>query len=170
MAPSGKSPIGPTSTGDRGMAAGPEPPHHPVATVLWALAALESLVPMWVTRPIARARQRFGRSVEVAASQPAEADVPCEDLSVSLVRADLDRLLATVVAAVDPGTSRPDSPALLARALASCIERVGGTGRPEVSRSPAGVHTPEYWHVRIEAADARTREAMTRLLAGGRIR
>jgi len=36
-------------------------------------------------------------------------------------------------------------------------------------RSPAGLYTPEYWHVRIDGADDLTRAAIGRLLTGGRV-
>ncbi len=64
---------------------------------------------------------------------------------------------------------RPDSPALLAGALTTAIVRVDGAGHPTVTRSPAGLHTSEYWHIRVEGADHRTRDAIDRLIAGGRI-
>ena len=85
------------------------------------------------------------------------------DVVVSLVRSDLDQFAAALAASLDPHMARPDSPALLAGALATAIDRMGGQGRPVVTRSPAGLYTPEYWHVRINDADARTRSILARL-------
>jgi hypothetical protein len=89
------------------------------------------------------------------------------DVVVALVRPDLDRFAGALAASLDPHMPRPDSPALLAGALATAIERIGGQGRPVVTRSPAGLYTPEYWHVRINGADARSRSILTRLAATG---
>ena len=47
----------------------------------------------------------------------------------------------------------PVSPDRLTAAFAGAIDRAGGSGSASVSRSPAGVYTPEYWRFRIEAAD-----------------
>lgn len=46
----------------------------------------------------------------------------------------------------------PLSPLGLEALLAAAISRSGGAGRPSVSRSPAGLYSPEYW--RIAVADA----------------
>ena len=71
--------------------------------------------------------------------------------------------LAASLAADQP---RPDSPARLTAALSSVIAGAGGRGEPEVTRSPAGLHTPECWLIRIAGADDRTRDAVARLTAG----
>ena len=85
------------------------------------------------------------------------------DVVVSLVRSDLDQFAGALAASLDPQMPRPDSPALLAGALATAIDRIGGQGRPVVPRSPAGLYTPEYWHVRIAGADARSRSILAGL-------
>jgi hypothetical protein len=90
-----------------------------------------------------------------------------DDIVVALVRPDLDRFAGALAASLDPHMPRPDSPALLAGALATAIDRIGGQGRPVVTRSPAGLYTPEYWHIRINGADARSRSILTRLAATG---
>ena len=135
---------------------------------------------MWVTKSLDRARRRLlpGSDVD-AGSEPVDAapstpDVPdpdaLDDLMVSLPRPDLERLIKGLARSIDPNMPRPDSPALLAGALTTAINRIGGRGRPVVTRSPAGLYTPEYWQIRIEGADGRTRDAIGRLTAGGRIR
>ncbi len=65
---------------------------------------------------------------------------------------------------------RPDSPARLTAALTDAIARVNGAGEPQVSRSPAGLTTPECWLIRITGADDRTRDALARLTAGEGLR
>ena len=135
---------------------------------------------MWVTKSLDRARRRLlpGADVdtapdasEAAASAPAIPDPDAvDDLMVSLPRPELERLIKGLARSIDPNMPRPDSPALLAGALTTAINRIGGRGRPLVTRSPAGLYTPEYWQIRIEGADGRTRDAIGRLTAGGRIR
>ncbi len=122
---------------------------------------------MWVTRSLARAGRRLRPVAEPPADQIPEQEI--RDLTLTLVRADLERLFTGLATSLDPHMRRPDSPALLAGALGSAIARCGGDGRPTVTRSPAGLHTPEYWHIRVEGADTRTRDAIDRLTAGGRI-
>ena len=121
---------------------------------------------MWVNRSLDRARRRLRPVAEPV--EPA-AETPVGDVILSVVRADLDRLIAALVASGVPGQPRPDSPARLEGALAAIIARIGGAGHPTVIRSPAGLYTPEYWHIRVEGADLRTRDAVGRLTAGGRI-
>lgn len=112
-----------------------------------------------------RARRRFGAEP----SSPSERDpAALSDLAVSVVRSELERLM-NALASLDPDQPRPDSPALLAAALASAIGRVEGCGEPVVTRSPAGLHSPEYWHIHIARADDRTRAAIARLTAGERL-
>jgi hypothetical protein len=90
-------------------------------------------------------------------------------VEVAFVRAELDRVVASLSAYLDPHMPRPDSPARLGGALTTAIERLGGKGRATVVRSPAGLYTPEYWRVRIDGADDVTRAAIARLLTGGRV-
>jgi hypothetical protein len=90
-------------------------------------------------------------------------------VEVAFVRAELDRIVSSLSAYLDPHMPRPDSPARLAGALTTAIDRLGGKGRATVVRSPAGLYTPEYWRVRIDGADDVTRAAIARLLTGGRV-
>jgi hypothetical protein len=90
-------------------------------------------------------------------------------VEVAFVRAELDRVVASLSSYLDPHMPRPDSPARLGGALTTAIDRLGGKGRATVVRSPAGLYTPEYWRVRIDGADDVTRAAIARLLTGGRV-
>jgi hypothetical protein len=123
---------------------------------------------MWVSRRIDQARRRVRGSAPVAPVEAPESAI--DDLALSLVRPDLERLFSGLAASLGPGRPRPDSPALLEAALTSAIARVGGRGRPTVTRSPAGLYTPEYWHIRVDGADAATRDGMARLATGARVR
>ena len=75
-------------------------------------------------------------------------------LEFALSGAALDGYVATLA---EPGQphARPASPARVAAAISAAIERSGGQGHPTVTRSPAALHTLEYWRVTIEAADER---------------
>jgi hypothetical protein len=114
-----------------------------------------------VTTRFDRARRRLGPASPPAAEPPALSDV-----ALSLVRADLERFMNALAASSAPDQPRPDSPARLTAALVIAIAGAGGVGDPEVTRSPAGLHTPECWHIRISGADDRTREAVARLTGG----
>lgn len=124
---------------------------------------------MWVSRRLDQARQRFRSPVSAPAAEEAR-DTRVEAVSLALARPELERLFAGLAASLGPGRPRPDSPALLEAALSGAIARIGGSGRPTVTRSPAGLHTPEYWHIRVEGADALTRDGLTRLATGARVR
>ena len=113
-----------------------------------------------------RARRLLGDGEPETAIIQADPDT-VGDVIVSLVRSDLDHFAGALAASLDPHMARPDSPALLAGALATAIDRTGGQGRPVVTRSPAGLYTPEYWHLRINGADARTRSILARLATSG---
>jgi hypothetical protein len=126
---------------------------------------------MWVSKSLDRARRRILRPPEADAVPFAEAapeDVAC-DVVIAVGRPDLDRLVAALVASLDPQMARPDSPRRLEGALATAIQRVGGQGTPIVTRSPAGLYTPEYWQLRVDGADGATRSALDLLSAGARI-
>jgi hypothetical protein len=71
--------------------------------------------------------------------------------------------MTALASPLHPGLPRPDSPARLASALSAAIAQVQGRGEPAVIRSPAGLYTPEYWHIRIAGSDDRTRALMARL-------
>jgi hypothetical protein len=126
---------------------------------------------MWVSKNLDRARRRLRPTSQLPAVTTDEAPVEAVDgvVALSLVRAELDRLIAALAASLDPSTPRPDSPARLEDALSTVIVRIGGRGRPTVTRSPAALYSPEYWHLRVEGADARTRSAVARLATGERV-
>ena len=120
---------------------------------------------MWVTKSIDRARRRLRGPDDARLVTPPD-PAPSDDVRVALTRPELERFVSALAAYLDPHMPRPDSPARLAGALTTAIERVGGSGRPSVTRSPAGLYTPEYWHVRIEGADDVTRQAVASLELG----
>jgi hypothetical protein len=123
---------------------------------------------MWGNR-LDNARRRLRRG----ATPPPPPDVlepgAMGAIDIAFVRAELDRFVANLASFLDPHMPRPDSPARLAGALTTAIDRLGGKGRATVVRSPAGLYTPEYWHVRIDGADDVTRGAIARLVTGGKV-
>ena len=120
---------------------------------------------MWVTKSLDRAKRRL-RGPDAADGAVAPEPAPSDDVRVALTRPELERFVSALAAYLDPHMPRPDSPARLAGALTTAIERLGGSGRPSVTRSPAGLYTPEYWHVRIEGADNVIRAAVSALENG----
>jgi hypothetical protein len=113
------------------------------------------------------ARRRIRLWTSGAESRASEApDTPVlRDVEVAMTRQQLGRLVAHLSPA--PKGSAAVSPAGLALILTQAITNAGGQGRPIVTRSPAGLHTPEYWRVRIEAADAAARHILERASATG---
>jgi hypothetical protein len=123
---------------------------------------------MWVQKSLDRARRKLARPAPEPGPPPPDPD-RIEDLVVALGRVELERFISALAASLDPHMPRPDSPARLGGAVATALERVGGHGRPTVTRSPAGLYSPEYWHIRVEAADRITRSTLDQLSSGRRL-
>jgi len=83
----------------------------------------------------------------------ADGPAPCSDVVLTIGRVDLDRLGTALQALLDPGMARPDTPDRLEAALAAAVERLGGAGRPRVTRLPPALYTPEAWQVRMTSLD-----------------
>jgi len=98
--------------------------------------------------------------------EPAIESDHLDDIVLALGRPELERFTTALAGSLDPHLPRPDSPARLAGAVATVLERIGGQGRPTVTRSPAGLYTPEYWHIRVDGADDTARTALQRLADG----
>ena len=75
------------------------------------------------------------------------------DVELTIPRARLDGFAAALVGEEGLGVGAV-SPDRLTKAFNGAIDRAGGHGSASVSRSPAGVYTPEYWRFRIESADS----------------
>jgi len=129
-------------------------------------------MPTWMTNVFRLSRRMPGRP----AARPPDAmagpvpDGSAEerlDVELTIPRARLDGFAAVVGGGAVP--SGPHSPAGLTAAIAGAIDRAGGRGSPSVSRSPAGVYTPEYWRFRIEAADPIARALLDRAGRAGPI-
>jgi hypothetical protein len=105
----------------------------------------------------------------VEPSPPAapKADEVLATVELTIPRTHLDDFTAALVGehALAVG---PVSPDRLTAAFAGAIYRAGGTGSPSVSRSPAGIYTPEYWRFRIEAADSIAQAVLARAGRAGR--
>lgn len=115
---------------------------------------------MWPS--IARTRDLVSRLVQTG-SRPVHGSAPLDgdtvsapigssvtdDVVLTLGRTELDRLGIALQDLLGPATARPDTPARLESALAAAVARLGGSGRPSVSRRPPGLTTPEAWQVRL---------------------
>ena len=88
-----------------------------------------------------------------------EAD-PAVEVVLTIGRVELDRLGAALQTFLGPQTARPDTPARLEAALATAVERLGGVGRPRVTRRPPGLYTPEAWQVRLSKMEPAIGEAI----------
>jgi hypothetical protein len=127
---------------------------------------------MWRTKTLERAWRRLGvgggsdpdegdRAADAEEDAAGSLDV-LQDLVVAFTRTEQRRFSAALAAiSGDPGPI--DTPARLAAALDRWIRCLGGSGRPSVTRSPAGLYTPEYWRIRVDGADSATRNELERL-------
>ena len=126
---------------------------------------------MWESIERARRRLRGGPAtpdpnLAGAVGVASGRDEPPADLTFALGRPELERLIGALADGADGGT-RPDTPARLQAALGRAIEIVAGSGIPTVTRRPAGLYTPETWHIEIAHADGRTRAALDQAIRGG---
>jgi hypothetical protein len=108
-------------------------------------------------------------AVEIVAEPDAPSvDRARADVELTIPRARLDGFAAALVGEHGLGVG-PVSPDRLTAAFNGAIDRAGGTGSASVSRSPAGVYTPEYWRFRIEAADSIAQGVLARAGRSGRV-
>lgn len=121
-------------------------------------------------------RKRVGAPIlppaAIAAPEPVEAaedaDEARADVELTIPRAWLDGFAAALVGEHGLGVG-PVSPDRLTAAFNGAIGRAGGKGSASVSRSPAGVYTPEYWRFRIEAADSIAQGVLARAGRSARV-
>jgi hypothetical protein len=119
----------------------------------------------------ARLRKRPGRVVAPITPPVPPTPKPDEILAtveLTIPRMRLDDFTAALVGDHAIGVG-PVSPDRLTAAFAGAIDRAGGCGSPSVSRSPAGIYTPEYWRFRIEAADSIAQAVLARAGRAGRL-
>jgi hypothetical protein len=124
----------------------------------------EPMFAMW--QPLVRVRRR--RSGGASRTSPPEgfATDPATNLTFSLSRADLERLIGALTQVPGVKSGRPDTPAQLEAALRVAIADASGTGSPTVTRLPAGIYTPETWQIEIRGADRRTQLTLERAIRG----
>lgn len=97
---------------------------------------------------------------DIDVSEVGMGDSPDWEVVLTIGRVELDRLGAALQQFLGPQTARPDTPARLEAALATVVERLGGAGRPRVTRRPPGLYTPEAWQVRLSKMDPAIGEAI----------
>jgi hypothetical protein len=130
-------------------------------------------MPNWMTNVFKRSsRKNAAEPVGVAVAgsgrpQPPRQDEVRLDVELTISRTRLDRFADALVGEHGLGVG-PVSPDKLTNAFARAIARAGGSGSPSVTRSPAGVYTPEYWRFRIEGADAIAQDLLKRAGRSGR--
>lgn len=116
-------------------------------------------LPAWPRLPAGGADGQ--RSAQAAMFEAAEHEATTvEDVSIVIARSELDRLGRALAELLGPDLHRPDTPARLEAALAAAVERLGGSGRPRVTRHPAGLTTPESWQVRLASIEPDVADAI----------
>ena len=124
-----------------------------------------------VVRPALEFSPREARATATAttaiAIAPDATTAPPAEIVIALGRPEFDRLGAALQTALGPGTTRPDTPARLEAALAEAILALGASGRPRVTRRPAGLYTPEAWQVRLTEAEPAIETAIRRAIREG---
>jgi hypothetical protein len=130
-------------------------------------------MPNWMTNVFRRSSRKpaavpVGAAVRGSGEPPApRPDEVLLDVELTITRTRLDDFAAALAGEHGLGVG-PLSPDRLTAAFAGAIDRAGGSGSPSVTRSPAGVYTPEYWRFRIEAADSIAQDILKRAGKGGR--
>jgi hypothetical protein len=105
------------------------------------------------TRRLLLRRPSSSEPAALAVIDGPDGDDATFEVLFSIGRTEFDRLGTAIQALLGPGTARPDTPARLETAMIDVIERLGGQGYPRVTRRPAGVYTPETWHIRLTDID-----------------
>ncbi len=124
---------------------------------------------MWFDPLRARVRRlqavRRPNPIDAPASEPVSAD----EIVLAIGRSEVVRLGRALQGLLGPGSVRPDTPARLEAALAEVVERLGGPGgaRPQVTRRPAGLYTPEAWQLRLTSVDPSIGDAIRSAIRDG---
>jgi hypothetical protein len=130
-------------------------------------------MPNWMTNVFKRPRRKPAAvpvGASVAGSARPQTPRPNEvrlDVELTIPRTRLEVFASALVGEHGLGVG-PVSPDRLTAAFARAIEHAGGSGSPTVTRSPAGVYTPEYWRFRIEAADTIAQDLLKQAGTNGR--
>lgn len=144
------------------------------------LSPYEGRVPLMFARLTIPKRSR-GPALQ-SVSPVAEPEPTLDTIEIALPCAVVPRFAAALDAAVRYGAALPDqdslpdaldvpaeaardlgpvSPARLQSLLATAIDHYGGAGRATVTRSPAGLYSPEYWRIAVADASRTTVEIVS---------
>ena len=127
---------------------------------------------MWSSLDRTRRRLRGSEAdaapvADAASRAPTEPPPVVTDLVLAIGRPELDRLGLALQGLLGPSVARLDTPDRLEAALAAALVRLGGGGRPRVTRRPAGIYTPEGWQVRFVAIEPKVGEAIRSAIRDG---
>ena len=125
---------------------------------------------------LAQIRRPATELEEVAQTSVAVPTTPsCDTVEIALPSRAVARFAASLSGSVrdvgiDPAVQDSDrdnvSPTVLERLIASAIAETGGTGAPRVTRSPAGLYSPEYWRIVVTDANAAAVSVVRRAVRG----
>ena len=116
---------------------------------------------MWSSIP--RPRRR-GTPEPEAVAAPSDTTAP---LDVAVGRPEFDRLSGAIRSLLGPGAERPNSPDTLGTSLTAALTQIGCHGTVSVERRPAGLYTPETWHIHVDDATASAADAVRTAIRTG---
>ena len=116
---------------------------------------------MWSSIP--RPRRR-GTSEPEGVSAPSAITAPFD---VAVGRPEFDRLSGAIRTLLGPSAERPNSPDTLGTSLTAALTRLGCHGTVSVERRPAGLYTPETWHIHVDDAAASAADAVRTAIRTG---
>lgn len=119
---------------------------------------------MWSSLPRPRRRGTAAAIEPVVASTTSDMAAP---LDVAVGRPELDRLSRAILVLLGPGSERPTTPDTLGTSLTAALTRIGCDGTVSVERRPAGLYTPETWHIHVDRATDAAADAVRSAIRTG---
>lgn len=119
---------------------------------------------MWSSIPRPRRRGTVAATEPEVALSPPD---PAAAFDVAVGRPELDRLSVAILGLLGPGAERPTTPDTLGTSLAAALARIGCDGTVSVERRPAGLYTPETWHIHVDGATGSAADAVRTAIRTG---
>jgi hypothetical protein len=119
---------------------------------------------MWPSLPRPRRRDSVAADEPEAASVTPDTTAPFD---VAVGRPELDRLSGAILVLLGPGAERPTTPDTLGTSLTAALTSIGCDGTVSVERRPAGLYTPETWHIHVDGATGPAADAVRTAIRTG---